>query len=160
MAEVIQGGVTAGVGWRFAVAVSRFHEEVTGRLLEGCLDALGRHGVDASLVRVAWVPGAFELPLVAKRLASTGLYRAVICLGAVIRGETGHYEMVASEAARGIGAAARETGVPCIFGVLTTETEEQALDRSGGPSGHKGADAAVTAIEMASLLQRIFEDRP
>jgi len=144
-----------GRGRRFAVAVSRFNEPVTAKLLEAALAAFRRHGVDEEDLEVAWTPGAFELPLVALRLARSGQFDAVLCLGAVVRGETAHFEHVAGEAARGIQAATLETGVPCIFGVLTTDTLEQALDRAGGAHGNKGWDGAVAAMEMAGLMDSL-----
>jgi 6,7-dimethyl-8-ribityllumazine synthase len=144
-----------GRGRRFAVAVSRFNEPVTAKLLEAALAAFRRHGVDEEDLEVAWTPGAFELPLVAMRLARSSQFDAVLCLGAVIRGETAHFEHVAGEAARGIQAATLETGVPCIFGVLTTDTLEQALDRAGGAHGNKGWDGAVAAMEMAGLMDSL-----
>ena len=144
-----------GRGRRFAVAVSRFNEPVTGKLLEAALAAFRRHGVDEEDLEVAWTPGAFELPLVAMRLARSGQFDAVLCLGAVIRGETAHFEHVAGEAARGIQAATLDSGVPCIFGVLTTDTLEQALDRAGGAHGNKGWDGAVAAMEMAGLMDSL-----
>ena len=137
------------------VIAARFNEVVTGKLVEGAVEGLKKHGVDEERIDVAWVPGAFELPLVAKRLARTERYDALICLGAVIRGETAHFELVAGEAAAGIREAAEATGVPVTFGVLTTETLEQALDRAGGKHGNKGWDAATAAIEMASLLEQL-----
>lgn len=147
-----EGNVDA-TGMRFAIAVARFNREITEELLAGAETALRKH--DAADVIVAWVPGAFELPLVAKRLASSGAVDAVICLGAVIRGETAHFEYVAGEAASGITRAALDTGVPVIFGVLTVDTRQQALDRIGGKDGHKGEEAALTAIEMVSLLRAL-----
>ena len=142
-------------GRRFAVAVARFNELVTRELLDGALQALRSHDVADDDVDVVWVPGAFELSLVARRLASSGTYDGVICLGAVIRGETAHFEHVAGQAAAGIREAADAFGVPVSFGVLTTETLEQALDRAGGNHGNKGWDAAIAAIEMASLLEQL-----
>jgi 6,7-dimethyl-8-ribityllumazine synthase len=144
-----------GRGRRFAVAVSRFNEPVTSRLLDGAVAAFRGHGVDDQDLEVAWTPGAFELPLAALRLARSGQFDAVVCLGAVIRGETAHFDHVAGQAARGIQDAARETGVPCIFGVLTTDTLEQALDRAGGDHGNKGWDAAMAAMEMAALMDSL-----
>ena len=142
-------------GRRFAVVVSRFNELVTGKLLDGALQALRAHDVAEEDVDVVWVPGAFELPLAARRLALSGTYDGVVCLGAVIRGETAHFEHVAGQAAAGIREAAEASGVPVSFGVLTTETLEQALDRAGGKHGNKGWDAAVAAVEMASLLEQL-----
>jgi 6,7-dimethyl-8-ribityllumazine synthase len=136
-----------------AVAVSRFNASIGGRLLAGALLALERHGVRRGDITVAHVPGAFELPLVARRLAASGAHDAVVCLGAVIRGETPHFDYVAGEAARGIARVSETSGVPVLFGVLTADTLEQALARSGGRLGNRGADAALGAIEMATLLR-------
>ncbi|HYL52764.1 MAG TPA: 6,7-dimethyl-8-ribityllumazine synthase [Acidimicrobiia bacterium] len=144
-------GALDATGMRFAVVVARFNRDITERLLEGAEAMFAKH--DAADVRVAWVPGAYELPLVAKRLAGAGTVDAVVCLGAVIRGETAHFEFVAGETAAGITRAALDTGVPVIFGVLTVDNREQALDRLGGSAGHKGEEAALTAIEMVSLLR-------
>ncbi len=144
-----------GQGLRVAIVTARFNEFVTRRLLEGAQDTLLRHGVRNDDIVLTWVPGSFELPVVAKTLGLTGQYDAIICLGAVIRGETDHYEMVANQAAAGIGAAGRETGVPTIFGVLTTENMEQAINRAGGKSGNLGSNAASAAIETARLVQAI-----
>jgi 6,7-dimethyl-8-ribityllumazine synthase len=144
-----------GQGLRVAVVVARFNEFVTKRLLEGALETLTRHGVRDEDITLAWVPGSFELPVVAKSFGISGQYDAVICLGAVIRGETDHYEMVAHQAAAGISAAGRETGIPTVFGVLTTENMEQAINRAGGKSGNLGSNAASAAIETARLVQAI-----
>jgi 6,7-dimethyl-8-ribityllumazine synthase len=148
-------GNLVGQGLRFGIVVARFNEFITSKLLEGAMDGLRRHGVDEADVDVAWVPGSFEIPVVARKLAQTGRYDAVLCLGAVIRGATAHFDYVAGEAAKGIGAVALQTGVPVIFGVLTTDTIEQAIERAGTKAGNKGFDAAVTGIEMASLLKSI-----
>ncbi|TMK87988.1 MAG: 6,7-dimethyl-8-ribityllumazine synthase [Actinobacteria bacterium] len=137
------------------MAASRFNDFITERLLAGALDGLLRHGVDEASVTVAWAPGAFELPLVAQRLATSGEYDAVICLGAVIRGATGHYEHVAGQCAAGIERVQLDTGVPVIFGVLTTENVEQAIERAGTKAGNKGFESAMTAIEMADLLRQL-----
>ena len=142
-------------GRRFAIAVARFNQLVTRKLVDGALEALRSHGVADEDVDVVWVPGAFELSLVARRLALSRTYDGVICLGAVIRGETAHFEHVAGQAAAGIREAADASGVPVTFGVLTTETLEQALDRAGGKHGNKGWDAAMAAIETASLLEQL-----
>jgi 6,7-dimethyl-8-ribityllumazine synthase len=142
-------------GRRFAVAVSRFNEVVTGPLLEGAAAAFRRHGIPDDDIEVAWTPGAFELPLAARRLAVSGQFDAVVCLGAVIRGETAHFDLVATECARGIQDVALSTGVPCTFGVLTTESLAQALDRAGGKHGNKGWEAATAAMEMAGLLESL-----
>ncbi len=144
-----------GQGLKVAVVAARFNEIITRQLLNGAIDTLTRYGVGDQDISVAWVPGSFELPLVAKTLAQTGNYDAVICLGAVIRGETGHYDMVANQSAGGIASVSLGTGVPTIFGVLTTEDMEQALNRSGGKAGNVGSNAAVTAVETARLIQTI-----
>ncbi len=144
-----------GEGLRVAVVVARFNEVITRHLLTGALETLTRHGVGDDDISVAWVPGSFELPVVAKTLAKTGRYDSIVCLGAVIRGETGHYEMVAGQAASGTSAVSLETGVPTIFGVLTTENMDQAINRAGGKSGNVGSTAAATAIETTRLLQAI-----
>jgi 6,7-dimethyl-8-ribityllumazine synthase len=156
-----EGDFTTPQG-RFAVVAARFNALVTEALLAGCRDAFARHGVGGDRLDVAWVPGSFEIPLVARNLAESGRYAAVICLGCVIRGDTGHYDHVAGQAAAGVLQAGLATGVPVIFGILTTETVEQALNRSGLKSGNKGAEAALSAIEMASLMRRLAtpaEDR-
>jgi len=151
-------GDLLGRGRKFAIVIARFNEAIGRRLLDGALDGLRRHGVADEAIAVAWVPGAFEIPLVARRLAATGEYDAVICLGAVIRGATPHFEYVAGNAASGVAAASRETGVPVIFGVLTTDTIEQATERSGTKAGNNGFGAAVAAIEMANVLAAIAGD--
>ena len=148
-------GMLRGDGLRVAVVCARFNDLITERLLTGARDGLVRHGVDEGSITEVWAPGAFELPLVAKRLASSGEYDAVICLGAVIRGATGHYDFVAGNCASGIQQAQMETGVPVIFGVLTTDTIEQAIERAGTKAGNKGFEAASTAIEMADLLRQL-----
>lgn len=157
MSRSIQGGLR-GEGLRVAIVVARFNDFITSRLLEGARAALGSHGVPDDDVTVASVPGSFELPLAAKKLAESGNYHAVICLGAVIRGETDHYEHVAGEAAKGIAAAALSSGRPVIFGVLTTDTLEQAINRAGGKQGNNGYSAGLAAIEMANLLAAIEAD--
>ena len=151
----VSRGEPVGEGRRVAVVVARFHEQVTAKLLEGALAGLRSHGVADEAVDVAWVPGAFEIALVAKRMASTGTYDAVICLGAVVRGETAHFDLIAAEAARGAAEVGRETGVPVIFEVLATETLAQAEARAGGVDGNRGWDAAEAALEMADLLDRL-----
>jgi 6,7-dimethyl-8-ribityllumazine synthase len=140
---------------RFAVVAARFNGMVTEALLAGCRDAFVRHGVPADQIDVAWVPGSFEIPIVARKLAESGRYSAVVCLGCVIRGETSHYDHVAGQAAVGVLQAGLATGVPVIFGILTTESVEQALNRAGLKAGNKGADAAMAAIEMVNLLSRL-----
>lgn len=150
-------GSTRGARRRFALVIGRFNEFVTSRLRDGARECLEQHGTRTEDVDEIWVPGAFEIPLAARTAARTGRYDAVICLGAVIRGETPHFDYVAAEAARGIGRVSLDTGVPAIFGVLTTDTAEQALERSGGEAGHKGRDAALAALRMSSLLEEIRE---
>jgi 6,7-dimethyl-8-ribityllumazine synthase len=152
--RTFQGGFEAR-GRRFAIVAARFNDVIVEKLVEGAAACLTKHGVGEDDVDLAWTPGAFELPLVARRMAETGAYDAVICLGAVIRGETPHFDYVAGQAATGIREAAVATGVPVIFGVLTTETFAQAVDRSGGKHGNKGWDAAMAAMEMAGLLEAL-----
>ncbi|MBK5240470.1 6,7-dimethyl-8-ribityllumazine synthase [Clostridium sp.] len=151
----IYEGKLISEGLKFGVIVARFNEFIGGKLLSGALDGLKRHGASEEDIEIVWVPGAFEIPIVAKKMAESGKYDGVICLGAVIRGATSHYEMVSSEVTKGIASISLETGVPVIFGVLTTESIEQAIERAGTKSGNKGYDAAVTAIEMANLLKQI-----
>jgi 6,7-dimethyl-8-ribityllumazine synthase len=148
-------GNLRGEGVRVAIACGRFNDLITERLLAGARDGLLRHGVDEASITEAWVPGAFELPLAASRLASSGEYDAVICLGAVIRGATGHYEHVAGQCAAGIARVGLDTGVPVVFGVLTTDTIEQALERAGTKAGNKGYESAETALEMVDLLRQL-----
>ncbi len=157
MSREIQGGLR-GEGLRIGIVVARFNDFITSRLLEGARAALQSHGVSDDDVTVASVPGSFELPLAAKKMAESGRYHAVICLGAVIRGETDHYEHVAGEAAKGIAAASLSSGRPVIFGVLTTDTLEQAINRAGGKSGNNGYAAGIAAIEMANLLAAMDGD--
>lgn len=145
-------------GLRFAIVVSRFNETITRSLLEGARDCLRRHGADERTLAVAWVPGAFEIPLAAQRLARSGQFDAVICLGAVIRGATAHFEHVAGQAAAGVARVALDTGIPVTFGILTTDTIEQAVERAGTKAGNKGFDAALSAIEMVNLLRQISAD--
>ncbi len=152
----VEGDLTA-TGRSFGIVASRFNDFIVRPLLDGALDAIKRHGGDLGAVDVVWVPGSFEVPLVAKRLALSGRYDAVVCLGAVIRGATAHFDYVAGGAASGISAVALETNLPVIFGVITTDTIEQAIERAGTKAGNKGFEAAVTAIEMVSLLKRIDE---
>lgn len=157
MAEVYEGKLI-GTGLRVGIVVSRFNEVITEKLLQGALGALRSHDVADEAITVAWVPGAFELPLVATRLAMSGKFDAVITLGCVIRGATTHYDYVCSEAAKGIAKASEKSGVPVIFGVLTTENLEQAFERAGSKAGNKGAEAALAAIETAALLKRLKAD--
>jgi len=154
MGRILEGKLL-GEGLRFAVVIPRFNDFITAKLLEGAMDALRRHGVAEEDVTIARVPGSFEIPLVAKRLAGSGSYDAVICLGAVIRGATPHFDYVAAEVAKGVAAVGLQTGVPTIFGVLTTDTIEQAVERAGTKAGNKGFDAAMSAIEMANLLREL-----
>lgn len=142
-------------GQRIGIVAARFNEFITGKLLGGAIDAFVRHGGDENQVDIAWVPGAFEVPLVAKKMAESGKYDAVVCLGAVIRGATPHFDMVANEATKGIANVGLQTGVPVIFGILTTDSIEQAVERAGTKAGNKGFDAMTGAIEMINLLKQI-----
>ena len=153
--STVYNGRLDGSGMRIAIVCGRFNDLIGERLLTGAVAALVRHGVDDASISVAWVPGAFELPLVARQLAASGEVDAVICLGAVIRGATGHYDQVANSTASGIARAAMDTGVPVVFGVLTTDTIEQAIERAGTKAGNKGAESAVSAIEMVDLLRQL-----
>ncbi len=146
-------GTLLGEGLRFGVVVSRFNEFITSRLLDGAQDGLVRHGVREADIEVAWTPGSFEIPLVAKRMAQSGKYSAIVCLGAVIRGGTPHFEYIAAEVSKGIARVSLETGVPVIYGVITADTLEQAIERAGTKMGNAGFQAAVSAIEMANLLR-------
>jgi len=148
-------GHLLGQGLRFGLVLGRFNEFITNRLLGGALDALNRHGVAEQDIEVAWVPGAFEIPLVASKMVSMKKYDAVICLGAVIRGATPHFDYIAAEVAKGVAKVGLESGVPTVFGVITADTIEQAIERAGTKAGNKGWDAAVTAIEMANLLRNM-----
>jgi len=154
MSRVFEGQLSAA-GLRFAIIVSRFNSFITDRLLAGAMDALARTGADPAAVDTVKVPGSWEVPLVASELARQHRYDAIICLSAVIRGETPHFDYVAAEAAKGVAHASADTGVPVAFGVLTTNTLEQAIDRSGAKGGNKGFDAAMTAIEMANLMRAL-----
>lgn len=151
-------GELSAAGRSFGVVASRFNDFIVRPLLDGALDAIRRHGGDPEAVDVAWVPGAYEIPVVAREMALSGRYDAVICLGAVIRGATAHFDYVAGGAASGVSAVALETGVPTIFGVITTETIEQAIERAGTKLGNKGFEAAVSAIEMADLMPKVREN--
>ena len=153
-------GNLAAAGRSFAVVASRFNDFIVRSLVDGALDGIKRHGGDLGRVDVVWVPGSYEIPLAAKRLALSGRYDAVVCLGAVIRGSTAHFEYVAGAAANGVSSVALETDLPVVFGVITTETIEQAIERAGTKMGNKGFEAAQTAIEMADLLGRIDELTP
>jgi len=150
-------GTLLGQGLKFGVVISRFNEFITARLLDGAQDALTRHGVRAEDIDIAWTPGSFELPLVAKKMAATGKYSAIICLGTVIRGGTPHFEYIAAEVAKGIANVSLETGLPVIYGVITADTLEQAIERAGTKMGNAGSQAAVSAIEMANLMRAITQ---
>ncbi len=150
----IEGNLVAA-GIRVGIVVSRFNEFITSKLLGGAMDGLLRHGIDEDDVTAVWVPGAFEIPVIASRMAKSGKYDAVICLGAVIRGSTDHYNYVCSEVSKGIAAVSLETGVPVLFGVLTTDNIEQAIERAGTKAGNKGYDCALSAIEMVNLMKNL-----
>jgi 6,7-dimethyl-8-ribityllumazine synthase len=154
MIKEIKGQVTAGKG-SYAIVVSRFNEFITAKLLAGAIDCLQRHGADDGQISVVWVPGACEITMAAKKLAQSGKYVAVLCLGAVIRGQTSHYDYICQQVARGIGQINYESAVPAIFGVLTCETLEQAVERAGTKMGNAGADAALTAMETVSVMEQI-----
>ncbi|PLR83423.1 6,7-dimethyl-8-ribityllumazine synthase [Bacillus sp. V33-4] len=154
MKKIIEGNLI-GTGLKMAIVVGRFNEFITSKLLSGAEDALYRHGVQEEDVTIAWVPGAFEIPLMAKKLAESGKYDAVITLGTVIRGATPHFEYVSGETAKGVASSSLQTGIPIIFGVLTTETIEQAIERAGTKAGNKGWEAATGAIEMANLYKQL-----
>jgi 6,7-dimethyl-8-ribityllumazine synthase len=152
--KTIEGKLDA-TGLKFGIVIGRFNEFISGKLLSGCVDGLKRHGADDESIDVIWSPGAFEIPLLAKKMASGKKYDSVICLGAVIRGATPHFDYVASEVSKGVAHVGLETGCPVIFGVLTTDNIEQAIERAGTKSGNKGFDAALAAIEMANLMKVI-----
>ncbi len=152
--KIIEGNLLAK-NLRFALVAGRFNEFITSKLVSGAVDALKRHGAEENNIELIWVPGAFEIPLIAKKLAETKQYHAVICLGAVIRGATPHFDFVSSEVSKGIANVGLEVGVPIVFGVLTTDTIEQAIERAGTKAGNKGFDAALTAIETANLISQI-----
>ena len=154
MANIVEGKLSAE-GFRFAIIVSRFNDFICSRLLEGAMDALNRHGALDENIFLVKVPGAFEMPLVAKKLAESGRYDAVICLGAIIRGATPHFEYVAAEVSKGIANVSLESGIPVCFGVLTTENLEQAIERAGSKSGNKGYEGAMAAIEMVNLFKEL-----
>lgn len=154
MPNVLEGNLN-GSGKKFGIVVGRFNDFITGKLLEGALDCFKRHDVDLSSVDVAYVPGAYEIPLVAKKMIQAKRYHAVVCLGAVIRGSTPHFEYVSSEVSKGVSKVSLETDVPVIFGVITTDNIEQAIERAGTKAGNKGWEAAMSAIEMASLLSNL-----
>lgn len=148
-------GMLLGAGLKFGIVVSRFNEFITSKLLEGARDALVRHGAQEDDIEVAWTPGSFEMPLIAKRMAESGRYSAVVCLGAVIRGGTPHFEYISAEVTKGIAQVGLETGMPVIYGVVTADTLEQAIERAGTKMGNAGFNAAVSAIEMANLIRAI-----
>ena len=154
MANIIEGYIS-GKGLKFGIVAARFNEFIVGKLVSGALDTLHRHETADGDIDVAWVPGAFEIPIVAKKMAESGKYDAVLCLGAVIRGSTTHYDYVCNEVSKGVAQVGLQTGVPTIFGVVTTENIEQAIERAGTKAGNKGADAAMAAMEMASLLGKL-----
>ena len=154
MVNVIEGQLIAK-GMRFAIIASRFNEFISSKLMEGAIDALVRHDASKNDITVCWVPGAFEMPVVAKKLAVTGAYDAIICVGAVIRGATSHFDYVANEVSKGIASVSLDTGVPISFGVLTTDNIEQAIERAGTKAGNKGFESAMTAVEMVSLFKEI-----
>ena len=153
--NVLEGKVVAKKGMKAAIGAARFNEIIVNKLLGGAVDGLVRHGVEEENITAAWVPGAFEIPLVAERLAKSGKYDAVICVGAVIRGDTSHYDYVCNEVSKGIATVGLQTGVPVLFGVVTTENIEQAIARAGSKAGNKGYDCALSAIEMVNLLNQI-----
>lgn len=148
-------GQLVAEGLKFGIVITRFNEFITTKLLGGCLDGLKRHGANEDNIEIVWVPGAFEIPLIAKKMAESKKYDAVICLGTVIRGSTTHYDYVCAEVSKGVAHVGLESGIPTIFGVLTTENIEQAIERAGTKSGNKGFDAAVSAIEMANLMKEL-----
>ena len=152
--KVLEGKLVAGKG-KFAIVASRFNEFIVSKLISGAEDTLVRHGVDSDDVTLVWVPGAFEIPLAAMKLAQAGKYCAIVCLGAVIRGSTSHYDYVCNEVSKGIAQVNLQTGVPAAFGIVTTENIEQAIERAGTKAGNKGADAALTALELANLLPQL-----
>jgi 6,7-dimethyl-8-ribityllumazine synthase len=154
MAKILEGKISAE-GFRFAIVVSRFNDFISSRLVEGALDALRRHGATDKQVSLVKVPGSFEIPLTAKKLAESGDYNAIICLGAVIRGSTPHFEYIAAEVSKGVASVALDTRIPVIFGVLTTDSIEQAIERAGTKSGNKGWDAAMSAMEMVNLFENL-----
>ncbi len=154
MAKIMEGNLIAK-GKKFGIVASRFNDFITKELISGCIDTLVRHGAEDKDLQVSWVPGAFEIPLVAQRLAKSKSFDAVICLGTVIRGSTPHFDYIASEVAKGVARVAQDTGVPVTFGIITADTIEQAIERAGTKDGNKGRDAALSAIELANLLMQI-----
>ncbi|HUT63823.1 MAG TPA: 6,7-dimethyl-8-ribityllumazine synthase [Anaerolineae bacterium] len=156
MAKIVQGELTAQ-NKRFSIVVSRYNELIGSKLLDGALDCLRRHDVDENSIDIFWVPGAFEIPLVAKKIAQLGRYDAVICIGAIIRGDTPHFDFVAAETVKGIALGSMETGIPIIFGIITADNVDQAVQRAGTTAGNRGFDAALAAIEMSNLMDKIGE---
>jgi 6,7-dimethyl-8-ribityllumazine synthase len=154
MAKIIQGDLS-GKGLKIGIVAARFNDFITSRLVDGALDGLQRHGVAETDIEIVRVPGAYEIPLVSRKLAHTKKYNAIICLGAVIRGATPHFEYVSAEVSKGVASVSMESGLPIIFGVLTTDTIEQAIERAGSKSGNKGWDAALSAIEMANVMKQL-----
>ena len=157
MPTILEGHLIA-TDQKIALVVSRFNEFISNKLMEGALDCLKRHGAEVEEITIVWVPGCYEIPLVAKKLAQTQKYQAIICLGAVIRGSTPHFDYVAAEVSKGVALVGLETGIHCIFGVLTTDSLEQAIERAGTKAGNKGFEAALSAMEMVSVLQKIEYD--
>lgn len=153
--QVLEGKVVAKEGMKVGIVASRFNEIIVNKLLGGAVDGLVRHGVEEENITAAWVPGAFEIPVVAQKMAKSGKYDAVICVGAVIRGDTTHYDYVCNEVSKGIAQAGMNTGVPVLFGVITTENIEQAIARAGSKAGNKGYDCALSAIEMVNLMEQV-----
>ncbi len=153
--QVLEGNLVAQEGMRIAIVASRFNEIIVNKLLDGAVDGLVRHGVEEKNITAAWVPGAFEIPLAAAKMAKSGEYDAVICVGAVIRGDTSHYDYVCNEVSKGVAQAGLSTGVPVLFGVITTENIEQAIARAGSKAGNKGYDCALAAVEMVNLLKKM-----
>jgi len=154
MIQEVKGQITAGKG-KYGIVVSRFNEFITSKLLGGAIDCLQRHGAADEQISVAWVPGACEITIAAKKMAQSGNYAAILCLGSIIRGQTGHYDAVFQQVVRGIGQINYDTNIPTVFGVLTCETLEQAVERAGTKMGNAGADAAVTAMEMTNVMEQI-----
>jgi len=152
--KIFEGELQAK-GLKFCIIVSRFNEFITSKLLEGAIDALVRHGAKEDDIEIIKVPGSFEIPIIAKKIATKGLHNAIICLGTIIRGATPHFEYIAAEVSKGIATASMETGIPMAFGIITSDSIEQAIERAGTKSGNKGWDAAITAIEMAQLIKKI-----
>lgn len=153
--NVVEGKVVAPEGMKVAIVASRFNEIIVNKLLGGAVDGLVRHGVEEDNITAAWVPGAFEIPVVASKMAQSGKYDAVICVGAVIRGQTTHYDYVCNEVSKGIAKVGLDTGIPVLFGIVTTENIEQAIARAGSKSGNKGYDCALSAIEMVNLMEQL-----